>query len=107
MSEKLNESWVVKNWNNNEIKRKVVAVDDTISIDQYPYTNDSVTVYTPVIEVIEYSSNKGETHWISKEYYAKNIGLIRRDINISHDTIKPVIVFELVNCSINHVFDDE
>ena len=106
LSEKLNESWVVKDWNDEEIKRKVVAINDTINIDQYPYTNDSVTSYSPVIIVIEYPSKEGETHWRSKEYYAKNIGLIRRDVNISRDTIDPVIVFELVNCSINHEFEE-
>ena len=96
----------MKDWNDEEIKRKVVAINDTINIDQYPYTNDSVTSYSPVIIVIEYPSIEGETHWRSKEYYAKNIGLIRRDVNISRDTIDPVIVFELVNCSINHEFEE-
>ena len=105
LSEKLNDSWVVNDWNGDEIKRKVVAVGDTISIRQYPYTSDSVTVYSPVIEVIEYSSKNGEKAWFSKEYYANKIGLIRKDINISHDTINSVVDFELVKDSINHDFD--
>ncbi len=105
LSEKFDDSWVVNDWDGNEIKRKVVSVDDTINIDQYPYINDSVTVYSPVIEVIEFSSNEGDTLWFSKEYYAKNIGLIRRDINISHDSINAVVEFELVKCLINHEFD--
>ena len=107
LSEKLNDSWVIKDWNNDKIKRKVVAINDTINIDQYPYTSDSVTFYTPVIVVIEFSSLEGEAHWRSKEYYAKNIGLIRRDINISRDTVESAVVFELVECSINHEFEEE
>ncbi|MBE9467820.1 MAG: hypothetical protein IMY72_05785 [Bacteroidetes bacterium] len=107
LSEKLNDTWVVKDWNNEEIIRKVIAINDTVKINQYPSTSNKINSYNPVIVVIEYSSSEGEKHWRSKEYYAKNIGLIRRDINISREIIEPVIVFELVSCSINHVFDDE
>ncbi|NOZ47789.1 MAG: hypothetical protein GXO79_13560 [Chlorobi bacterium] len=63
---------------------------------------DSIRMYDSVIVVKEYIEGLDEdTCWISKEYYAKNIGLIKREIGSCADSSASITDFEIVKFFIN------
>jgi hypothetical protein len=65
-------------------------------------TCDSIRTYDSVIVVKEYIDALDEdTCWFSKEYYAKNIGLIKREIGSCADSSATLTDFELIRYYIN------
>lgn len=63
---------------------------------------DSIRTYDSVIVVKEFIENLDfDTCWISKEYYAKKIGLIKREIGSCADSSASVTDFEIVKYFIN------
>lgn len=63
---------------------------------------DSIRTYDSVIVVREYIEDLDfDTCWISKEYYAKNIGLIKREIGSCADGSVSMTDFEIIKYFIN------
>ena len=99
LRERVNETWVVDNWQGEEIKRKVEKVDATIILNKKIIkTGDSI--FKEVILVIEFFPDN-ETVWISREAYAPDVGLIRRELNLSDTSVVPFIEKELIDFLIN------
>lgn len=92
-------SWEVDKINNQIIWRKVISVSDTLLVNFADST--SVDSLKNVIVVVEYMDSLGVGRWNEKEYYAKNIGLVRKEVNNPYDTIDPVIIKEIFRYSIN------
>ncbi len=95
LKETLNSDWKVNEVNGEEIWRKT-----TQKIDSFYLSTDSL--YTNVIVVVEYKKTLGDDRWNLKEFYAKNVGLIRVDVNNPSDTLSAVIQKEVVTYHINN-----
>ena len=96
-------AWIVDYWNGKPVYRKILAINNTVHILDTIYNID--TTFTNVISVIEYSEELSDTNWFSKEYYAKYVGLIRKEINNYQDTLNPIISYDIVDYFINHNFN--
>lgn len=86
LSEVNGDDWRVDYWQDGEIRRKVIDKDVTISLSQPVVTPESTSdgqqTFDSVIIVIEYyKSGDVASPWLTKEYYAPFIGLIRQDVN--------------------------
>lgn len=88
-----NAEWIVDYWNGTEIRRKVETIDTTITLNSKidPLNEDIIDSVILVCEFI-----KDNPVWIYREAYAPNIGLIRREINISDTSIVPHVEKELI-----------
>ena len=65
-------------------------------------TCDSLRTYDSVIVVQEYIEALGSDNcWFTKEYYAKNVGLIKREIGSCADSSATLTDFELIRYFIN------
>jgi hypothetical protein len=95
--------WVVDYWNGKPVYRKTLAANNSVSLLDTIYNID--TTYTSVISIIEYAEDLGEENWFIKEYYAKYVGLIRKEINNYQDTLNPIVSYDLVDYHINHNFN--
>ena len=85
--------WIVDENNGDKLKRSEVAIDSLVVGDSV-YKN----VYC-VTEFIESLDNVD--HWNTREYYAKNIGLVKVEVNNPHDTLGCVVQKELRHYFIN------
>jgi hypothetical protein len=90
------QSWIVEE--NNEVKVERYSGHLDSLVVAYP-NKDSV--FKSVVTSVEYIDSLGEDRWNRKEYYAKNVGLIRVDINDPFDTLPPVIQKEIRTYYIN------
>lgn len=88
--------WVVNVVNDEKIYRKTIA-----KIDSFYLAGDS-SLFTDVLTVVEFQESMGVNKWNKKEYYAKNVGLIRVDINNPNDTLPAIIQKEMVAYHINN-----
>ncbi|HOG19006.1 MAG TPA: hypothetical protein PKW37_00995 [Salinivirgaceae bacterium] len=94
-------AWVVNHWEGLEIFRKVVETSASITLSQSVGTSGQ-TVFDSVIVVVEYIGQENENSWIYRESYAPNVGLIKREINSSPDSIpEPYTEMELRRYFIN------
>ena len=85
--------WIVDENNGDKLKRSEVAIDSLVVGDSV-YKN----IYC-VTEFIESLDNVD--HWNTREYYAKNIGLVKVEVNNPHDTLGCVVQKELRSYFIN------
>ncbi len=95
------EQWIVNELNNVKYMRQVTEVLDNMLIKFPPYTNPIDSVFTDVVVVVEYTDSLGVERWNTKEYYAKNIGLIQVEINNPLDENIPIIQKQIRSYSIN------
>ena len=102
LSESVSTTWVVDKINNQDIYRKTVESIDTMYIkDISGATNDS-TLYINTLVIVEYMDSLGDLRWNTKEYYSKNIGLIKIEINNPYDNLDPVVQKQLILSHINN-----
>lgn len=105
LRENINSQWTVNLWNDMPVYRKVISLNDTIVL------KDSITgidtTLTSIVSVIEYTTDLGEENYFVKEYYAKQIGLVRKEYNNYQDTLGSFIAYDLVDYFINHTFPAE
>jgi len=103
LSETSGKPWIVDTVGTEKIYRETVQLIDSMYLrfpsDENPL--DSV-LYYDVLEVVEYLNSFDNTEWNIKEFYSKNIGLIRVEINSPYDTFQPVVQKQLVNYNINN-----
>ena len=83
--------WVVNVVNGENIYRQTIKVGDSLIV-KYP---DKDSLFRQVIVVVEFIDSLTVDRWSVKEYYAKNVGLIRRDINNPWDDKDPVTEKEI------------
>ncbi len=102
-------TWVVDENNGEKLKRCETHLDSLI-ISNYTSVYDSIadttivvdTIFEDICQVVEYMENKGyEEYWNTREFYAKNVGLIRVDVNNPYDTLNYVIQKEIRHYFIN------
>jgi len=86
-------TWDVDFWEGIKIRRRLEKID-TIVLRQNVMPLDTNVVDT-VVFIVEFFENN-PTNWISREAYAPNIGLIRRELNMSDTSINPFIEKELI-----------
>jgi len=88
-------TWIVEENNNVKLKRHEEHIDSLI----FPALD---TVFKDVCVVTEFQEifdfNK---HWNVREYYAKNVGLIRVEVNNPYDTLDCVLLKEIRAFHIN------
>jgi hypothetical protein len=96
LSDKNENAWVVEDNNGVRLLRHSQSIDSLIVI--YPHKD---SIFRNIIISVEYIDSLGEDRWTRKEYYAKNVGLIRVDVNNPFDTIAPVIEKEIRTYHIN------
>lgn len=101
LSETNGESWVVNEVNNEKTYRQVVSKSDNIDITLLQSTGTKDTTFSNVITVVEYLDTLGVDQWSQREYYQKNVGLIRIDVNNPYDEESFVIQKQLINYIIN------
>ena len=90
--------WVVNVLNNEKIDRETTQILDSLVI-HYPGKD---SVFRNVVVVVEYIDSLTAQRWNVKEYYAKNVGLIRRDINNPWDNQDSVVEKEIRGYFINN-----
>lgn len=85
--------WIVDENNGDKLKRSEVAIDSLVVGD---------SVYKDIYCVTEFiESLDNVDHWNTREYYAKNIGLVKVEVNNPHDTLGCVVQKELRHYFIN------
>ena len=74
-------SWVVHSWSGTVVRRKIIAKDTNIMIQNHEYS--------PTIVVEEYYSEGPLSYiWIARRYFTKNIGMIKEELfNMPDSTI--------------------
>ncbi|MBI9069103.1 MAG: hypothetical protein JEZ09_17530 [Salinivirgaceae bacterium] len=97
--EKGAEPWIVDKLNGEYIKRQLIKTEDSIPI--VPIGVLDTTWYPNVLVVVEFIDSLTVDRWNYKEYYAKNIGLIKSEINNPFDTLPPIVEKELIYSHIN------
>lgn len=97
LSETVNSSWVVNEINSQEIYRKTIGTIDSmcIKIPSDIIVLDS-TMFYDILVVVEYTDSMGVDNWNTKEFYSKDIGLIRVEINNPYDTLSPIVQKQLI-----------
>ena len=85
--------WVVDENNGDKLKRSEVAIDSLAVGD---------SVYKDIYCVTEFiESLDNIDHWNLREYYAKNVGLVKVEVNNPHDSLGCVVQKELRSYFIN------
>ena len=81
-------NWLVSYWGGTGVSRKIISNDTTIIING--------NSYFPIIVIEEYySTGPSDYIWIAKRYYAKDIGMIKEDLNNDLDsTINTKVIIE-------------
>ncbi len=101
LDESVGKSWVVNEINKQKVMRKVVGKLNSITIP-FPQVNNPVdSIIKNVLVVVEYMDYLGEKKWHTKEYYAKNIGLVKVEINNPLDSKASVIQKQIQGYKIN------
>ncbi len=101
--ETLSKKWIVNEVDGQKIYRQTTEKLDSIYL-KMPAVNgkiDSVK-YKDIIVVVEYMDTLGVNRWNTKEFYSKNIGLIRVDVNNPYDVSDAVILKQLTHYHINN-----
>lgn len=95
--------WMVSDFNGEPTMRAVTKSLDSIIISFPPYADpmDSILVFKDVLVVVEYVDSLGEDNWNLKEYYAKDVGLVRVEANNPYDTLNSIVIKELQQYKIN------
>lgn len=99
LQEETGDAWQVNLINGQKIMRKTIATGDTLFIDQLGTA--AADTFLNVIQVVEYVDSLSADNWYLKEYYAKNIGLIRTEIDNPFDTLPAIIEKEIIDYHIN------
>jgi hypothetical protein len=82
LDETSKEKWLVNEINNVKIYRQVVETIDSMYINFPPFTqNNDSTKFKNVLVVVEFMDSLKADRWNVKEFYAKNVGLIRRELD--------------------------
>ncbi len=102
LSEKVGELWEINETGNQKIFRKTTQSIDSIYL-RFPSDEHALdsTLYYDILVVVEYLESLDANRWNIKEYYSKNVGLIRKEINNPYDTIAAVVEKQLVDNFIN------
>lgn len=87
--------WIVDESNGAKLKRSEAFIDSMyIRIPVDSTFKDSL--FKEVYQVTEYQENMDNTtHWNTREYYAKNVGLIKVEVNNPNDTLSAVVQKEI------------
>lgn len=79
-----------------------IVPQDTIIYDTLITNCDSITQYNSVIVVKEFVASLDELDcWFYKEYYAKDVGLVKREVASCSDSTAYITEFELIKHHIN------
>jgi hypothetical protein len=81
LQDKPGKAWIVNEVNGEIIYRQTIALLDSIYIYEPSFGIQTDSLYKDVLVVVEYSDTLTAKKWNLKEYYAKNVGLIRVDVN--------------------------
>lgn len=85
--------WIVDENNGDKLKRSEVLIDSLAVGD---------SLYKSVYRVTEFLESLDDTdHWNIREYYAKNVGLVKVEVNNPYDSLACVVQKELRNYFIN------
>lgn len=101
LNEELGQTWEVNKINNQKIIRKVVEKKNEMKIPFPPFNKPIDSLIKDILVVIEYIDTLGEERWNTREYYAKDIGLIRVDVNNPFDESPPVVQKQIQGYHIN------
>lgn len=93
-------AWKVDEWEGKNVMRKVESSNATVTLFSLESELDSV-VFDSVVVVVEYIDDENARPWIYRESYALDVGLIRREINLSDTAVEPFVEKELVRYHIN------
>jgi hypothetical protein len=91
------DEWIVDENNNVKIYRQSKKLDSLVIA--YPGKD---SVFKSVIATVEFMGTFNENNWSRREFYAKNVGLIRVEINNPYDTLPFVVEKEIRTYFINH-----
>lgn len=96
LDETSKEKWLVNEINNVKTFRQVVETIDSMYINFPPFTqNTDSTKYKDILVVVEFIDTLKADRWHVKEYYAKNIGLIRRELDNPLDENAAIVEKEI------------
>lgn len=97
LTETVSSSWIVNELNGENYYRKTIEIIDTMYI-KLPSDNDALdsVLYLNTLVVVEYTDSMTVEKWNTKEYYSKNVGLIRSEVNNPYDNIDPVVQKQLI-----------
>lgn len=97
LSETKNSPWIVDEAGGKIIYRETTQVMDSMYL-RFPSDENSLdsTLYYDILVVVEFLEDNDNTTWNTKEYYSKNVGLIRVEINNPEDTIASVVQKQLI-----------
>jgi len=95
--------WIVNEVNGEIIYRQTIKKLDSMYIYKPSFGTPVVdTLFKSVLVVVEFSDTLTAAKWNTKEYYAKNVGLICTEINNPFDTLNPVIQKVIIDYYINY-----
>lgn len=95
LDETTGSAWLVNIVNGESVMRQVTDSIDSLYLS-IPVNSVSVdSLFEHVVVVVEFLKSLGVDNWNTKEYYAKNIGLIRVEVNDPYDEQDPVVQKEI------------
>ncbi len=102
LSVEVGKPWEVNETSNQKVFRKTTQSKDSIFL-KFPsdYNASDSVLYYDILVVVEYLESFDADKWNIKEYYSKNTGLIRREINNPYDTVAAIVEKQLINYFIN------
>jgi len=95
LEEKVGNAWTIREINGEAIKRQMVSAPDSLIIPFPPYSNSVDSVFKNILVVVEFIDSLGVERWNLKEYYAKDVGLIRVEANNPLDTLSEIVIKEI------------
>ncbi len=101
LDETVGSDWLVNEINDVSIMRQVTGTIDSMIIEFPPYTNPIDCVFMDIIVVVEYLDTLGVNRWNTKEYYAKDVGLIQVEVDDPFDEEGAVLQKQIQGYDIN------
>jgi hypothetical protein len=88
--------WIVDEAGDEIIYRETLQNLDSMYL-RFPSDENSLdsSLYYDILVVVEFLGENDNTTWNTKEYYSKDVGLIRVEINNPDDTLAPVVQKQL------------
>ncbi|MDD2563870.1 MAG: membrane lipoprotein lipid attachment site-containing protein [Salinivirgaceae bacterium] len=92
-------AWKVDVWNGKNVMRRIENNNASVTLSSLD--GAGAIVFDSVVLVVEYIADSVDLPWLYREAYALDIGLIRREINLSDTAIEPFVEKELIRYYIN------
>lgn len=102
LEEKAGKEWLVNEINDVKIMRQVTGTIDSMIIELPTETSSVEYLFEDVVVVVEFLDSLGYSKWNTREFYAKDVGLIQVEVNNPFDENDAVLHKQIRSYKINN-----